>query len=81
MIPVSFIEIRDMTTGKAVTDTQEAVQRAGVPKVEEWKKMAADYKNGSIPPPWDLLWRAVSPLPSGLGVRPPPRRFGKLRTG
>jgi bud emergence protein 1 len=49
LIPVSFIEIRDMTTGKAVTDTQEAVQRAGVPKVEEWKKMAADYKNGSIP--------------------------------
>ncbi|KAF2662358.1 hypothetical protein K491DRAFT_175474 [Lophiostoma macrostomum CBS 122681] len=49
LIPVSFIEIRDMTTGKAVSDTQEAVSRAGVPKVEEWKKMAADYKNGSIP--------------------------------
>lgn len=49
LIPVSFIEIRDMTTGQAVPDAQEAVQRAGVPKVEEWKKMAADYKNGSIP--------------------------------
>jgi bud emergence protein 1 len=49
LIPVSFIEIRDMTTGKAVPDALEAVQRAGVPKVEEWKKMAADYKNGSIP--------------------------------
>ncbi|KAF1960525.1 scaffold protein Scd2 [Byssothecium circinans] len=49
LIPVSFIEIRDMTTGKAATDPQEAVRRAGVPKVEEWKKMAADYKNGSIP--------------------------------
>jgi bud emergence protein 1 len=49
LIPVSFIEIRDMTTGQAVTDPQEAVRRAGVPKVEEWKKMAADYKNGSIP--------------------------------
>ncbi|TKA56761.1 hypothetical protein B0A49_10351 [Cryomyces minteri] len=49
LIPVSFIEIRDMVTGKAVADPQEAVQRAGVPKVEEWKKMAADYKNGSIP--------------------------------
>ncbi len=48
LIPVSFIEIRDMTTGKAVPDAQEAVQRAGVPKVEEWKKMAADYKNSSI---------------------------------
>jgi bud emergence protein 1 len=49
LIPVSFIEIRDMTSGKAVTDPHEAVRRAGVPKVEEWKKMAADYKNGSIP--------------------------------
>jgi bud emergence protein 1 len=48
LIPVSFIEIRDMTTGQAVPDAQEAVQRAGVPKVEEWKKMAADYKNSSI---------------------------------
>jgi bud emergence protein 1 len=49
LIPVSFIEIRDMTTGQAVPDAQSAVQQAGVPKVEEWKKMAADYKNGSIP--------------------------------
>lgn len=49
LIPVSFIQIRDMTTGQAVGDTQAAVTAAGVPKVEEWKKMAADYKNGSIP--------------------------------
>ena len=48
LIPVSFIEIRDMTSGRAVPDAQDAVQRAGVPKVEEWKKMAADYKNSSI---------------------------------
>ncbi|KAI9865173.1 MAG: bud emergence protein 1 [Trichoglossum hirsutum] len=48
LIPVSFIEIRDMTTGQPVPDAHEAVQRAGVPKVEEWKKMAADYKNSSI---------------------------------
>jgi bud emergence protein 1 len=48
LIPVSFIEIRDMSSGAAVPDAQQAVQRAGVPKVEEWKKMAADYKNSSI---------------------------------
>lgn len=48
LIPVSFIEIRDMVTGQAVPDAHAAVQRAGVPKVEEWKKMAADYKNSSI---------------------------------
>ena len=48
LIPVSFIEIRDMATGQAVPDPQAAVQAAGVPKVEEWKKLAADYKNSSI---------------------------------
>ncbi|KAL8692580.1 MAG: hypothetical protein Q9218_002428 [Villophora microphyllina] len=48
LIPVSFIEIKDMQTGQTVTDVQGAVARAGVPKVEEWKKMAADYKNSSI---------------------------------
>ncbi|KAF7947638.1 hypothetical protein EAE96_008720 [Botrytis aclada] len=48
LIPVDFIEIRDMGTGKAVPNPQEAVQRAGVPKVEEWKRMAADYKASSI---------------------------------
>lgn len=48
LIPVSFIEIKDTATGKPVADPNEAVQRAGIPKVEEWKKMAADYKNSSI---------------------------------
>lgn len=48
LIPVSFIEIRDMVTGQAVPDSQEAVRRAGVPRVEEWKKMTAEYKNSSI---------------------------------
>ena len=48
LIPVSFIEIRDMTTGQAVADPLEAVKRAGVPRVEEWKKMTAEYKNSSI---------------------------------
>lgn len=48
LIPVSFIEIRDMGSGQAVADPHEAVRAAGVPRVEEWKKMAAEYKNGSI---------------------------------
>lgn len=48
LIPVSFIELRDMQSGQAVTDPLEAVRRAGVPKVEEWKKMTAEYKNSSI---------------------------------
>lgn len=49
LIPVSFIEIRDMTTGQAVPDPAAAVAKAGIPRVEEWKKMAAEYKNTSIP--------------------------------
>ena len=48
LIPVSFVEIRDMASNQAVNDPQEAVKRAGIPRVEEWKKMAADYKNSSI---------------------------------
>jgi bud emergence protein 1 len=48
LIPVSFIEIRDMTTGAAVADVQGVVARAGVPKVEDWKRMVAEYKESSI---------------------------------
>ena len=48
LIPVSFIEIRDMATGRSVEDPLKAVQTAGVPRVEQWKKLAADYKNNSI---------------------------------
>lgn len=48
LIPVSFIEIRDVATQEPVSDPQAAVARAGVPKVEEWKKMARDYKDSSI---------------------------------
>ncbi|KAL2018229.1 hypothetical protein VTK56DRAFT_1136 [Thermocarpiscus australiensis] len=48
LIPVSFVEIRDMATNTPVANPQEAVRKAGIPKVEEWKKMAAEYKNSSI---------------------------------
>jgi bud emergence protein 1 len=48
LIPVDFVEIRDMATGVPVEDKRAAIARAGVPKVEEWKKMAAEYKNSSI---------------------------------
>lgn len=48
LIPVSFIEIRDMATNTPVPNPQDAIRRAGIPRVEEWKKMAAEYKNSSI---------------------------------
>lgn len=49
LIPVSFIEIRDAKTGLPAEDSAAAVAAAGIPRVEEWKKMAAEYKNTSIP--------------------------------
>lgn len=48
LIPVSFVEIRDMASNIPVPNPQDAIRRAGIPKVEEWKRMAADYKNSSI---------------------------------
>ncbi|ORY83633.1 hypothetical protein BCR37DRAFT_330745, partial [Protomyces lactucae-debilis] len=49
LIPVSFVEIRDLVTGKTITNLEELAAKAAVPKVEEWKKAAAEYKNSSIP--------------------------------
>ncbi|CAH1762609.1 8792_t:CDS:2 [Entrophospora sp. SA101] len=48
LIPVSFIEIRDHATGKAVENVQELMDKSIVPKVEEWKKMTKDYQANSI---------------------------------
>jgi bud emergence protein 1 len=48
LIPVSFVELRDMASDKPLANPMEAIKKAGVPKVEEWKKMAAEYKNSSI---------------------------------
>ncbi|KAG6083196.1 hypothetical protein E4U15_002065 [Claviceps sp. LM218 group G6] len=48
LIPVSYVEIRYVKTREVVPDALEAVRNAGVPSVEEWKKMAASYKNSSI---------------------------------
>lgn len=48
LIPVAFVDIKDTATMKSVPDPLEAVRKAGVPRVEEWKKFAAEYKNSSI---------------------------------
>lgn len=48
LIPVSFVDIKDTATMQSVPDPLEAVRKAGVPRVEEWKKFAAEYKNSSI---------------------------------
>ncbi|KIX02334.1 uncharacterized protein Z518_08275 [Rhinocladiella mackenziei CBS 650.93] len=48
LIPVSFVDVKDTVTMQSVPDPLEAVRKAGVPRVEEWKKFAAEYKNSSI---------------------------------
>ncbi|KAF9561032.1 bud emergence protein 1, partial [Lunasporangiospora selenospora] len=50
LIPVSYIEIRDMVTGKAI-DVAKYLRETGtaIPRVEEWKKQTMEYKANSIP--------------------------------
>jgi len=49
LIPISYIELRDMATGQAILDPEESLAKAAVPRVDEWKKSAMDYKASSIP--------------------------------
>ncbi|PWN47192.1 hypothetical protein IE53DRAFT_262904 [Violaceomyces palustris] len=49
LIPVTFVEIRDLVTGQPIEDVQELIESGVVPKVEEWKKMTAEYKKNTIP--------------------------------
>lgn len=50
LIPVNFIEIRDMVTGKPI-NVPEMLRQTGtvLPRVDEWKKQALEYKASSIP--------------------------------
>ncbi|MBW0526859.1 hypothetical protein O181_066574 [Austropuccinia psidii MF-1] len=51
LIPVSFVQVQDLTTGKTLSSDQvkDLIQNSVVPKVEEWKKATAAYKGNSIP--------------------------------
>ncbi|CAG8559296.1 4283_t:CDS:1 [Paraglomus occultum] len=48
LIPVTFIEIKDLSTGQTIEDVNELLDRSVVPKVEDWKKMTQDYQDNSI---------------------------------
>lgn len=48
LIPVSFVEIRDPTTGQAVQDVNALIDRGALPPVEEWKRQIMTYKANSI---------------------------------
>ncbi|KAF8913734.1 hypothetical protein CPB84DRAFT_1811272 [Gymnopilus junonius] len=48
LIPVSFVEIHDPTTGKAIPDVEGLMDRGELPKVEDWKRAMLNYKQNSI---------------------------------
>lgn len=49
LIPVSFVEIHDPTTGQALPDVEGLMDRGDLPKVEDWKRAMMSYKQNSIP--------------------------------
>lgn len=48
LIPVSFVEIRDPATGKAVEDVLALIDSGELPRVEVWKRAVLNYKANSI---------------------------------
>ncbi|KAJ4472150.1 hypothetical protein J3R30DRAFT_3379845 [Lentinula aciculospora] len=48
LIPVSFVEIHDPTTGTAVPDVNALMDKGDLPKVEDWKRAMFNYKQNSI---------------------------------
>ncbi|KAF9569424.1 hypothetical protein CPC08DRAFT_757028 [Agrocybe pediades] len=48
LIPVSFVEIHDPSTGLPVPDVEGLMDRGELPKVEDWKRAMLSYKQNSI---------------------------------
>ncbi|KAF8075992.1 scd2/ral3 [Lyophyllum atratum] len=48
LIPVSFVEIHDPSTGKPIPDVEVLMDRGDLPKVEDWKRAMYNYKQNSI---------------------------------
>ncbi|EMD41097.1 hypothetical protein CERSUDRAFT_131629 [Gelatoporia subvermispora B] len=48
LIPVSFVEIRDPSTGQPVEDVDALIDSGVLPRVEEWKQAMLKYKSTSI---------------------------------
>ena len=76
LIPVAFVEIRDLVTGRPIEDVQELIESGVVPKVEEWKKMTAEYKKNTIP-----LGRFDFPQSAQSGVNSPYANMAAAASG
>ena len=48
LIPVSFVEIHDPSTGQPIADVEGLIDRGELPKVEDWKRAMITYKQNSI---------------------------------
>ncbi|KAF8259463.1 hypothetical protein EI94DRAFT_1707098 [Lactarius quietus] len=48
LIPVSFVEVRDPATGKAIPDVGALMDNGTLPRVEDWKRQMLNYKASSI---------------------------------
>ncbi|CAO1630154.1 unnamed protein product [Sympodiomycopsis kandeliae] len=49
LIPVAFVELRDLATNQSISNVEELISSGVIPKVEEWKQMTAEYKKNTIP--------------------------------
>ncbi|KAL0949171.1 hypothetical protein HGRIS_009251 [Hohenbuehelia grisea] len=48
LIPVSFVEVRDPTSGSVIIDINALMDSGDLPKVEDWKRSVLNYKQNSI---------------------------------
>ncbi|THH00399.1 hypothetical protein EW026_g2126 [Hermanssonia centrifuga] len=48
LIPVSFVEIRDPSSGEPIVDVNAVIDSGSLPRVEDWKKSVMSYKANSI---------------------------------
>lgn len=48
LIPVTFVELKNVVTGQKVDNVDDLIAQGVIPKVEEWKKQTADYKKNTI---------------------------------
>jgi bud emergence protein 1 len=48
LVPLSFLELRDMETNLPIANTSDALKDAQVPSVQEWKRAAEVHKDGMI---------------------------------
>ncbi|KAI9033652.1 hypothetical protein CLU79DRAFT_830026 [Phycomyces nitens] len=51
LIPVSFVQVRDVVSGEIITNVSDLMQTSSdfIPNVDAWKKMTQGYEASSIP--------------------------------